>query len=185
MVVDSNTCLKDLLSQCSDFLEEETMLQTFVKKLGARCVRSPKYHCEIAGEGIEYSWGNSKMKYRRTPYSQKRSTSDFILLVGKCLSREYLHRERVRKNSRRAREYMAAYFILSLEGVEMDKGDNSSDDNVFTIGELKPCAVSSARIEKMKQSFRTHRSAFDFDTAFCKVDIVHVKVEKAANEKRT
>jgi len=53
---------------------------------------------------------------------------------------------------------MAAYFILSLEGVEiMDKGDISSDDNVFTSGELKPCAVSSARIEKMKQSFRTHR----------------------------
>jgi len=73
------------------------MLQTFVKKLGARCVRSPKYHCEIAGEGIEYSWENSKMKYRRTFYSQKSSTSDFILLVGKCLSREYLHRERVRK----------------------------------------------------------------------------------------
>jgi len=51
-VVDSNTCLKDLLSQCSDFLAEETMLQTFVKKLGARCVRSAKYHCEIVGEGI-------------------------------------------------------------------------------------------------------------------------------------
>jgi len=31
----------------------------------------------------------------------------------------------VQKFSRRAREYMAAYFILSLEGVEMDKGDNS------------------------------------------------------------
>ena len=90
-VVDSNTCLKDLLSQWSDFLEEETMLQTFVKKLGARCARSPKYHCEIAGEGIEYySGGNSKMKYRRT---EVRLTSDFILLVGKCLSREYLHRE--------------------------------------------------------------------------------------------
>ena len=52
---------------------------------------------------------------------------------------------------------MAAHFILSLEGIEMDKGDNSSDDNVFTSGELKPCAVSSARIEKMKQSVRTHR----------------------------
>jgi len=73
------------------------------------------------------------MKYRKTPYSQKRSTSDFILLVGKCLSHKYLHRERVRKISRRrAREYMAAYFILSLEGVEMDKkGDNSSEENAY------------------------------------------------------
>ena len=72
------------------------------------------------------------MKYRRTPYSQKRSTSDFILLVGKCLSHKYLHRERVRKISRRrAREYMAAYFILSLEGVMDKKGDNSSEENAY------------------------------------------------------
>ena len=56
------TSLDHLLSTCTDFVEDESLLQMTLRKLGAVCVHSPKYHCEMAGEGIEYSWGNAKMK---------------------------------------------------------------------------------------------------------------------------
>ena len=72
------TLLKLLLSQCYDFMNEETMLQQTIKDLGACLERSPKYHCAIAGEGIEYCWGNAKMLYRRTPYSKRSTKQDFL-----------------------------------------------------------------------------------------------------------
>jgi len=61
-----------------------------------------------------------------------------ISLPTECLSREFLDKERVRKNSRRAREYMAAYFILSVENAD-EKGGVSGLD----LKELKPCAATA------------------------------------------
>ena len=40
------------------------MLQINIIKTGGIYFRSPKYHCEIYGEGINYSWGSSKYKYQ-------------------------------------------------------------------------------------------------------------------------
>ena len=111
----NKTSLETLLLSCTDFIEEESMLQMNIRKMGAICFHSPKYHCEIAGKGIKYSWGNSKYKYCRIKASDKRFKKEFHKCVEECLSRQFLHKERVRKNSRRAREYLVAYFILSLE----------------------------------------------------------------------
>ena len=145
--------------------------------MGAVCHRSPKYHCEIAGEGVEYSWGNAKMRYRRIPYSDKRTAGAFLKCVRDCLSRDYLNIERIRTNSRRAREYMAAYFLLSQN---INIGENNEEFNSsLSVDEVKPCAVSASRIEQMKQMYRTHRAAFDFDHAFCKIEVVvKIKIEK-------
>jgi hypothetical protein len=35
--------------------------------------RTPKCHCELAGEGIEYAWGCAKNHYRRQPLKDKRA----------------------------------------------------------------------------------------------------------------
>ena len=104
-VIDMATSLQNLLENCDDFINEETLLQSTVRKMGAILDRSPKYHCEIAGEGIEYSWGNAKMRYRHVPFSadKKSSAAQFYSCVRECLSRDYLNIDRVRKNSRRAR----------------------------------------------------------------------------------
>jgi len=32
--------------------------------MGVLVDRTPKYHCELAGEGIAYTWGCSKNYYR-------------------------------------------------------------------------------------------------------------------------
>ena len=63
---------------------------------------------------------------------------------------------------------MVAYFILSLEQ-NGEEGKSEFDQN-----EMPPCAVPASKIENMKQKVRTHQSAFDFDTSFCKLIINHV-----------
>ena len=68
----------------------------------------------------------------------------FHLCVEKSLCRETnLSIDRVRKNSRRAREYryMVAYLILSIES----DGENRTS---FDLRELKPCAVSYQKLNK-------------------------------------
>jgi len=59
------TSLKSLMASCTDFEEEETLLQHIGKTMGVVFDRSPKCHAEIASEGIEYSWGCAKNHYWR------------------------------------------------------------------------------------------------------------------------
>jgi hypothetical protein len=57
-----------LLNHCKDFRDEKTDLEYMVEELVVeldtdctfRILFTPKYDCEVAGEGIEYSWGAGK-----------------------------------------------------------------------------------------------------------------------------
>jgi hypothetical protein len=65
-----------LLSQCKDFKEEMCDLEYLTKELGGRdatisILFTPKYHCELAGEGIEYCWGATKQIFRKLPLKKK------------------------------------------------------------------------------------------------------------------
>jgi len=52
----TETSLCHLMENCADFQEEETMLQAMAHQMGVEVDRSPKCHCDLAGEGIEYTW---------------------------------------------------------------------------------------------------------------------------------
>ena len=65
----------------SDFMNEITLLQHHGIKMGVIIDRSPKCHPELAGKGIEYDWGLSKLHYRRNPQKYKRSKEKFHSLV--------------------------------------------------------------------------------------------------------
>ena len=93
--VQKETSLKYLMSNCQDFEEEETLLQSMGRSMGVMVDRTPKCHCELAGEGIKYSWGCSKNQYRRTPIAEKRGKEGFIKTVRKSLSRDVLTTERI------------------------------------------------------------------------------------------
>ena len=58
--VQKDFSLKLLKGNCLDFEEEETLLQSMGKEMGVLVDRTPKCHCELAGEGIEYSWSCAK-----------------------------------------------------------------------------------------------------------------------------
>jgi len=75
---------------CDDFINEESMLQYYGRLMGVAVNRTPKCHCELAGEGIEYSWAASKNKYRRFPVGAKKGKEQFRNLVSECLSRQVI-----------------------------------------------------------------------------------------------
>ena len=58
---------KDVLAKQPDFLEETTLLEDMVSQRGYFLRPSPICHPEIAGQGVEYSWGMSKRYYRGMP----------------------------------------------------------------------------------------------------------------------
>ena len=132
-----------------------------------------KYHAEYAGEGIEYTWGLMKCFYRRQPLSQKKTKANFFSLVDRCLSRELMTKDMVRKFSKRARDYMQAY--RAFETDEMKEG-MVEDGKVLTI--------THKMIEKMKKVVSSHRAALDHDKSYLDkiikeegLDIVRVVVK--------
>eukprot|EP00965_Chrysotila_dentata_P038299 1273069-Pleurochrysis_carterae.AAC.2 len=98
---------------------------------------SPKGHCELAGQGVEYDWGRQKQCFRRRNTYNLTRFHDLIL---ECMSRETLPLSTTRKFSRKARAYRRAY----AEGVDNEH----------------------ASIEKMVKTFKTHRCAADFAGKF-------------------
>ena len=108
----TETSLRHLMENCADFQEEETMLQTMARQMGLEVDHSPKCHCELAGEGIEYAWGCAKNYYRRLLLEKKKGRDNFIASVRESISRNNVTRLRVQKFVKRARRYMAGYHIL-------------------------------------------------------------------------
>ena len=104
--------LLHMMESCSDFASEVSQLEHVAESLGAKVIITTKYHAEYAGEGVEYSWGFSKCVYRRFSLAAKKGRDNFDALVNKCISRELLTVDMVRKFSKRARGYMQAYRAL-------------------------------------------------------------------------
>jgi hypothetical protein len=70
--LDESLSLRHAIAKCSDFIHEETALQYLGSQLGLKVMLTPKFHCEFAGEGIEYNWAHAKAKMRRTPIREKK-----------------------------------------------------------------------------------------------------------------
>ena len=136
--------LRHVLSNCFDFANEKSALTRLVESRGRILRMCVKGHPELAGVGIEYSWGKAKQKFRRDVNDRK--PKHLRRNVIKCFSREdeCLPVARVRKFARKTRAYRRAY----REG--------------------KPNA--HADVEKLVGKFKSHRSADTFDTAFCYAD---------------
>jgi len=142
--------LQYLLGQCKDFQDEVTQLEFVCKMQGARAIITPKYHAELAGEGIEYTWGFLKSIYRRFPLAKKKGKANFEALLAKILSRDNITTNLVRKFSRRARAYMETYVALDM-----------NEDK-----EMKDAPIPHRKIEQLKKVMKSHRAAIDFDKSF-------------------
>ena len=147
-----NWSLKYLMASCLDFAEEMTALQHVGHELGVSVLITPKFHAEMAGEGIEYSWGVAKSVYRRMPLDSKKGKTSFKALVNECTSRDVLTTTTVRKLSRRARSYICAYYAIH----QRKQQDNGNDVPSLTL----------PIIDRIVKAFKTHRAVVDFDTGF-------------------
>ena len=141
---DRSLSLKHVLSNCWDFAHEKTALQELVESRGHILRMCVKGHPELAGVGIEYSWGKAKQKFRRE--TNDRIAAHLHANIVACFSRleNFLPPSRVRKFARRSRAYRRAY----KEG--------------------KP--NSHADVEKLVKCYKSHRSADVFDKKFCHED---------------
>ena len=159
-----------LMKLQSDFVNEITQLQFHVQKLGAFVDRSPKCHPELAGEGIEYAWALAKLRYRRSPASNKRNKENFILLVRKVTNpTTTLSIDRIRSCSKRARSYMKLYKSIT----EIEKGGEVMD---------KKHSILESAIKlylKLKKVSKTHRSVVDLQMG----DVMDIENSTVNNNK--
>ncbi|KAI2509512.1 hypothetical protein MHU86_4889 [Fragilaria crotonensis] len=70
--IDLRYSLRNIMAECTDFKDEESALQYLGSQLGVTVLLTPKFHAELAGEGVEYCWAHAKAYYRRMPLSRKR-----------------------------------------------------------------------------------------------------------------
>jgi len=106
--------LKSLLMDCTDFRSEVTDLEHLAGELSSpdhhiKILFTPKFHCELAGEGIEYSWGASKRYYRSQPLSKKKSYRSFDELVRWSVGKVSI--QMCRRFSGKARGFL--YLVVS------------------------------------------------------------------------
>ena len=150
------TNLREIMKSCYDFSHEETLLQSMGRKMGITIDRSPKCHAELAGEGIEYSWGCQKQWYKGLPLREKRGKELFLHNVTESLKADRLSIQRIRKFAKRARSYILAYYSLNIDANNADYGD-----------------LSPQIIERLAKSFKCHRSALDFDAGFINANLLN------------
>ena len=143
------------LGACRDFRTEFTYIKKLVHDRGHILICSPKSHCEIAGVGVEYSWGMSKMHFRRTNDCDPAHLHDNVV---KSLSEEVLPLSRVRKYARRTRDFKRAYRHLE------ESGEESGEAAAATAGEAVEGVLRFLRVNVTK--VKTHRSALANDFAF-------------------
>lgn len=103
-----------VLQACPDFASEMTAFQYLVKQHGHIPEMSPKCHPELAGVGIEYSWGKAKQWMRRKSDhvgAHLHANIEKSLSIGEgCITHpENLPLARVRKYARKARCYRRTY----------------------------------------------------------------------------
>ena len=118
----------------------------------------------MAGEGIEYCWALAKLFYRGQSIKEKKTKDKFLNLARlSTSSNDVLNISRVRKCSKRAREYMVAYkAIHELTNEHSHQIDSSTSIMTSPVNE-EVIPISYDIIEKSIKVYKTHRSCLDTD----------------------
>ncbi len=102
---------------------------------------SPKDHCEVAGEGIEFVWGMLKRRFCSITLKEKDTKQKFNKCVRECVE-EYIKTKNVIKFSAFCRRYMMA----------CQKQANSNDKTLTFNG-----------IENYTKKMKTHCNVSDME----------------------
>ena len=98
--------LEFVLGNCADFKGQRSELQVAIEERGHQMALSPKFHCELAGVGIEYSWGKAKQYFRMHSTGQ---SNDITVRIDAAISQTHITLGLVRKYARICRDYMRGY----------------------------------------------------------------------------
>lgn len=119
--------MRKTLGACPDFAQEMSLLKAAVHRRGHILILSPKCHPEVAGVGIEYCWGKSKMSFRRrlNDYLPKNLHRNVLASFGD----EHLPLARVRRYARKTRDYLRVYEQMRIAKEQQVATKLSSPDN--------------------------------------------------------
>ena len=131
------------------FKDEPSEIEFTMKEYGVDIMFTPKAHYELAGRGIEYLWGVSKIRFRseNSKLTNDERVNNLKERVHKLLSSIPINI--IQKYSRRVREYKLSYLYLL------------SDSNNNVDLKLKD-------IEKMKKDWKGKRCVLNQDTSVVK-----------------
>ena len=142
-------------------------MQYRAEELGVAIECSPKYHPEIAGEGIEFCWGIAKNFYRKMRLEDKKRRENWLKLVSKCTcNKDVITIASVRNFGKRIRRYMLAY--LSIDTVKTKQAEGSLQhfyDIDFKIPEMSIQFVERL-IRVYKSPRKCHRNILDSEHKF-------------------
>jgi len=130
----------EALEACPDYFNETTIIEELFVSRGHILIMSPKGHPELAGVGVEYSWGKSKLEFRRS--NEARNKENLEKLVLASLSLDVLPLARIRKFARKARSMRELYKNKEVDTTRMEV------------------------IERLAKKAKTHRSTLDQSYAF-------------------
>jgi hypothetical protein len=125
---------------------------------------TPKYHAELAGEGIEYMLALCKNWFKRQPLTMRKTRAQLKSLVEEAVSREKISPKAVRGSARRARSYILAYLFLEYGGK-----DDSGMKQEFV------------DIEISAKTYRSHKGPGDQQSAFIKELYAEVMADNNTN----
>lgn len=128
-----------VLASCWDFANETTALMEKLRARGHILLMCVKCHPELAGVGIENTWGKSAIHFRR---NNDCVAKNLDANVQNSLHSDNLPLRTIRKFARKTRDYLRAY------DAEGGKTDTHGD------------------VEKLRGTFKCHRSSLDFDFKF-------------------
>ena len=147
MTLDANSAM----DRCQDFMDETTELQEIFRLRGHICVTSVRCHPELAGCGLEYSWGKLKLDYRRWNSNGANVKSSIRSRLEALQMSTSLPRERCWKYERKARDYRRMY-------LELNKQIGNAD--------VKLEDVCYKALEKMLKKQKSHRNIMELDRVF-------------------
>jgi len=168
--------MKSKLTSCFDFATELSQMQYIAKQLGVRVVMTPKAHPELAGQGIEYSWGYAKLCFRKINTARSAKEKAQLLEANvraatSTVGAQALNIERVRKFVRKARDYKMVYreHFATLDLLKEQAEDTTIDAAESAEQKKKVKAFEKhhyVKIEKQVRHLKAHRAAADIDTKF-------------------
>ena len=161
---DVNTrVLPVILSQCEDFRNEISAMEHLCTQLdldgcAVELLFSPKYHCELAGLGIELAWGYTKRYYRRYIPLMRKKTA-FKACVDEALSK--VTQGHCWRFCNRTRRYAMAYLHFQ------------QDD------------VSFVDIERFVKLAKAHRCTMDQETGYIDDELRKAAVDEGLRNSQT
>ncbi len=177
--IDLQFSIRYLLSEYTNFKEEETALQCLGTQMGVTVQLTPKFHAELAGEGVEYSRSHAKAFYRRVSVSKKKDSENFKQLEKECTCPvTVLTKDRIEKFASRTRAYICSYHYLEQCAGAVSE---CNDSRVAAVGATIKQELLYFEIERLMKAFKGHRCAIDFDLGFVNSQLIE-EVMKTMND---